>query len=169
MESKLTGQGSTCRVTGLYALSGRQHLDLDTTQEHAAPYATSDLAFKGALQDRARSVWRGIIKVDEGAQKTDAFQENRNLLLSSRAHADSIPGLEILANDVRCTHAATISQVDRELLFFLMARGFTRRGRADGRGGLLRRRARAGGQPGRPRALRGGPRAARGAAERPDA
>src|SRR5262249_29925528 len=74
---------------------------------------------------RARSVWRGIIKVDEGAQKTDAFQENRNLLLSSRAHADSIPGLEILANDVRCTHAATVSQVDRELLFFLMARGFT--------------------------------------------
>ncbi len=126
MESKLTGQGSTCRVTGLYALSGRQHLDLDTTQEHAAPHTTSDLAFKGALQDRARSVWRGIIKVDEGAQKTDAFQENRNLLLSERAHADSIPGLEILANDVRCTHAATISQVDRELLFFLMARGFPR-------------------------------------------
>jgi Fe-S cluster assembly protein SufD len=126
MESKLTGPGSTCRVTGLYALSGRQHLDLDTTQEHAAPYATSDLAFKGALQDRARSVWRGIIKVDEGAQKTDAFQENRNLLLSDRAHADSIPGLEILANDVRCTHAATVSQVDRELLFFLMARGFDR-------------------------------------------
>jgi Fe-S cluster assembly protein SufD len=71
-------------------------------------------------------VWRGIIKVDEGAQRTDAFQENRNLLLSKRAHADSIPGLEILANDVRCTHAATVSQVDRELLFFLMARGFSR-------------------------------------------
>jgi Fe-S cluster assembly protein SufD len=126
MESKLVGPGATSRVTGLYVLGERQHLDLDTTQEHAAPHTTTDLAFKGALQGRARSVWRGIIKVDEGAQKTDAFQENRNLLLSKRAHADSIPGLQILANDVRCTHAATVSQVDRELLFFLMARGFTR-------------------------------------------
>jgi Fe-S cluster assembly protein SufD len=126
MESILTGPGATCRVTGLYLLDERQHLDLDTTQEHAAPHTTSDLAFKGALQGRSRSVWRGIIKVDEGAQKTDAFQENRNLLLSGRAHADSIPGLEILANDVRCTHAATASPVDRELLFFLMARGLDR-------------------------------------------
>jgi Fe-S cluster assembly protein SufD len=126
MESRLSGPGSSVRVTGLYALDGQQHLDLDTTQEHAAPNATSDLAFKGVLQGRSRSVWRGIIRVDKDAQKTDAFQENRNLLLSPRAHADSIPGLEILANDVRCTHAATIGQVDAELLFFLMARGLTR-------------------------------------------
>jgi Fe-S cluster assembly protein SufD len=126
MESRLSGPGASVRVTGLYALNDRQHLDLDTSQEHAAPHTTSDLAFKGALLDRSRAVWRGIIKVDEGAQRTDAFQENRNLLLSKRAHADSIPGLEILANDVRCTHAATVSQVDRELLFFLMARGFSR-------------------------------------------
>jgi Fe-S cluster assembly protein SufD len=126
MESRLSGPGSSVRVTGLYALDGDQHLDLDTTQEHAAPHATSDLAFKGVLQGHSRSVWRGIIRVDKGAQKTDAFQENRNMLLSPHAHADSIPGLEILANDVRCTHAATIGQVDRELLFFLMARGFTR-------------------------------------------
>jgi Fe-S cluster assembly protein SufD len=126
MESRLAGAGGTVRVTGLYALDGSQHLDLDTSQEHAAPNATSDLAFKGALRGRSRSVWRGVIKVDEGAQKTDAFQENRNLLLSPRAHADSIPGLEILANDVRCTHAATVSQVDRELLFFLQSRGFER-------------------------------------------
>jgi Fe-S cluster assembly protein SufD len=125
MESLLSGPGSSVRVTGLYALDGDQHLDLDTTQEHAAPHATSDLAFKGVLQGHSRSVWRGIIRVDKGAQKTDAFQENRNMLLSPHAHADSIPGLEILANDVRCTHAATIGQVDRELLFFLMARGFT--------------------------------------------
>ena len=82
LESRLGGPGLDLRVTGLYALDERQHLDLDTTQEHAAPHATSDLAFKGALRDRARSVWRGIIKVDPGAQKTDAFQENRNLLLS---------------------------------------------------------------------------------------
>jgi Fe-S cluster assembly protein SufD len=126
MESRLSGPGASVRVTGLYALGDRQHLDLDTSQEHAAPHTTSDLAFKGALLDRSRAVWRGIIKVDEGAQRTDAFQENRNLLLSKRAHADSIPGLEILANDVRCTHAATVSQVDRELLFFLMSRGFSR-------------------------------------------
>ena len=126
-ESRLGGPGSTVRATGLYALGERQHLDLDTSQEHAAPNAVSDLAYKGALRDRARSVWRGIIKVDKGAQGTDAFQENRNLLLSGHAHADSIPGLQILANDVRCTHAATVSRVDSELLFFLMARGFERR------------------------------------------
>jgi Fe-S cluster assembly protein SufD len=126
MESRLSGPGSSVRVTGLYALDGHQHLDLDTTQEHAAPNATSDLAFKGVLQGHSRSVWRGIIRVDKGAQKTDAFQENRNMLLSPHSHADSIPGLEILANDVRCTHAATVGQVDRELLFFLMSRGFTK-------------------------------------------
>jgi Fe-S cluster assembly protein SufD len=126
MESRLSGPGASVKVTGLYALDGDQHLDLDTTQEHAAPNATSDLAFKGVLQGHSRSVWRGIIRVDKGAQKTDAFQENRNMLLSPHAHADSIPGLEILANDVRCTHAATVGQVDRELLFFLMSRGFTR-------------------------------------------
>ncbi len=126
-ESRLSGPGSTVRATGLYALGDRQHLDLDTSQEHAAPNAVSDLTYKGALRDHARAVWRGIIKVDHGAQGTDAFQENRNLLLSGHAHADSIPGLQILANDVRCTHAATVSRVDSELLFFLMARGFPRR------------------------------------------
>jgi Fe-S cluster assembly protein SufD len=125
-ESRLGGPGAAVRATGLYALAERQHLDLDTSQEHAAPNATSDLAYKGALRGHARSVWRGIIKVDQGAQGTDAFQENRNLLLSGHAHADSIPGLQILANDVRCTHAATVSRVDAELLFFLMARGFAR-------------------------------------------
>jgi Fe-S cluster assembly protein SufD len=125
-ESRLGGPGSAVRATGLYALGERQHLDLDTSQEHAAPHAISDLAYKGALRGHARSVWRGIIKVDKGAQGTDAFQENRNLLLSGHAHADSIPGLQILANDVRCTHAATVSRLDAELLFFLMSRGFER-------------------------------------------
>ena len=126
MESALLGSGGTSRTTGLYALAGDQHLDLDTRQEHRAPHAVSDLAFRGALLDKARSVWRGIIVVEEGAQKTDAFQENRNLMLSPRAHADSIPGLEIKANDVRCTHAATAGPIDRELLFFLMTRGLPR-------------------------------------------
>jgi Fe-S cluster assembly protein SufD len=123
METKLAGEGSSARVTGAYAGRNRQHLDFDTTQEHAAEHTFSDLAFRGVLADRATSVWRGMIRVDPGAQQTDAFQENRNLLLSDRAHADAIPGLEIEADDVRCTHAAAIAQVDPEQLFYLRSRG----------------------------------------------
>ncbi|MFL5891579.1 MAG: Fe-S cluster assembly protein SufD [Solirubrobacterales bacterium] len=123
METKLDGPGSSAKVTGAYAGAGRQHLDFDTTQEHAAPHTTSDLAFRGVLADRATAVWRGMIRVDPGAQQTDAFQESRNLLLSKRAHADAIPGLEIEANDVRCTHAAAVAQVDPEQLYYLRARG----------------------------------------------
>jgi Fe-S cluster assembly protein SufD len=126
METQLRGQGAQARVTGAYAGRGRQHLDFDTTQEHAAPNTTSDLAFRGVLNGRATAVWRGMIKVDPGAQQTDAFQESRNLLLSKRAHADAIPGLEIEANDVRCTHAAAIAQIDREQLFYLMTHGLRR-------------------------------------------
>ncbi len=126
MESRLIGPGSRAKLTGTYVIGGSQHLDLDTTQEHDAPSATSDLAFKGVLVGQSRSVWRGIIKVAQGAHRTDAYQENRNLLLSERAHADSIPGLQILANDVRCTHGATIGRVDQELLHYLMARGLPR-------------------------------------------
>ncbi len=126
IQNDLAGPGATSRVTGAYFADGSQHLDYDTFQEHIAPHTTSDFAFKGALRDQARTVWRGMIRVEEGAQKTNAYQENRNLLLSKTAHADSIPGLEILANDVRCTHGATLGQVDRELLFYLMTRGLTR-------------------------------------------
>jgi Fe-S cluster assembly protein SufD len=123
METKLAGQGSEARVTGAYAGHGRQHIDFDTTQEHAAPNTTSDLAFRGVLQDRSSAVWKGNIIVDPGAQKTDAFQESRNLLLGKRAHADAIPGLEIQANDVRCTHAAAVAQVDPDQLFYLRSHG----------------------------------------------
>ena len=123
METKLAGEGSEGKVTGAYAPYGRQHVDFDTTQEHAAPNTISDLAFRGILSGRSTAVWRGMIKVDPGAQQTDAFQECRNLLLSKRAHADAIPGLEILANDVRCTHAAAIAQIDKEQLFYLRSRG----------------------------------------------
>jgi Fe-S cluster assembly protein SufD len=123
METKLAGQGADARVTGAYASHGRQHIDFDTTQEHAAPDTTSDLAFRGVLQGRSTAVWKGNIIVDPGAQKTDAFQESRNLLISKRAHADAIPGLEIQANDVRCTHAAAVAQVDPEQLFYLRSRG----------------------------------------------
>jgi Fe-S cluster assembly protein SufD len=127
IQNDLAGPGATSRVTGAYFADGTQHLDYDTFQEHIAPNTTSDFAFKGALRDRSTAVWRGMIRVEEDAQKTNAYQENRNLLLSKDAHADSIPGLEILANDVRCTHGATLGQVDREQLFYLMARGLSRR------------------------------------------
>jgi Fe-S cluster assembly protein SufD len=123
METKLAGRGSEARVTGGYAGGPGQHLDYDTTQEHAAPNTDSDLAFRGVLAAGATAVWRGMIKVDPGAQQTDAFQESRNLLLSPEAHADAIPGLEILADDVRCTHAAAIAQIDRDQLFYLTSRG----------------------------------------------
>jgi Fe-S cluster assembly protein SufD len=125
MESYLADRGANVKVTGAYFLSGSEHADYDTTQEHAAPDTTSDLFFKGVLNDSARAVWRGVIRVDRGAQRTDAYQENRNLLLSHDAHADSIPGLEIEANDVRCTHGATIGQLDKLQVFYLMSRGLS--------------------------------------------
>ncbi len=125
METKLAGRGSSARVTGAYAGDGSQHLDYDTTQEHAAEDTTSDLAFRGVLTERATAVWRGMIRVDKGAQRTDAFQESRNLLLSTDAHADAIPGLEIEADDVRCTHAAAVAQVDPEQLYYLRSHGLS--------------------------------------------
>ena len=125
METRLAGQGSSARVTGAYAGNGTQHLDFDTTQEHAAENTTSDLAFRGVLEESATAVWRGMIRVDPGAQQTDAFQESRNLLLSKSAHADAIPGLEIEANDVRCTHAAAVAQIDAEQLHYLRSHGLS--------------------------------------------
>jgi Fe-S cluster assembly protein SufD len=126
IQNDLAGQGATSRVTGAYFTDGEQHLDYDTFQEHIAPNTTSDFAFKGALRDSSTAVWRGMIRVEPNAQKTNAYQENRNLMLSPSAHAVPIPGLEILANDVRCTHGATVSRVDREQLFYLMSRGLSR-------------------------------------------
>jgi Fe-S cluster assembly protein SufD len=126
METDLQGRGADGRVTGGYVGHRTQHLDYDTTQEHAAPDTTSDLAFRGILRDRATAVWSGMIRVDPDAQRTDAFQESRNLLLSDGAHADAIPGLEIEANDVRCTHAATVGRIDEEQLFYLRSRGLER-------------------------------------------
>jgi Fe-S cluster assembly protein SufD len=123
LETKLADRGAHASVTGAYATRGRQHVDFDTLQEHAAAHTTSDLAFRGILDGRSSAVWRGMIQVDPGAQQTDAFQESRNLLLSKKAHADAIPGLEILADDVRCTHAAAIAQIDKEQLFYLQSHG----------------------------------------------
>lgn len=133
METKLAGRGASARVTGAYVGNGRQHLDYDTTQEHAAEDTTSDLAFRGVLDGRSTAVWRGMINVDRGAQRTDAFQECRNLLLSPKAHADAIPGLQIKADDVACTHAAAVAQVDPEQLFYLTSRGLD----AEQAGGLI--------------------------------
>lgn len=125
MTTNLAGTGSEARVTGGYAGGNSQHIDYDTLQEHAAAHTTSDLAFRGVLAEKSTAVWRGMIKVDEGAQQTDAFQECRNMLLSTEAHADAIPGLEILADDVACTHAAAIAQVDKDQLFYLESRGLS--------------------------------------------
>jgi Fe-S cluster assembly protein SufD len=119
----LIGQGATGRMSGFYFTDGVQHLDHDTQQNHHAPNTTSDLLFKGALKDRSRSVWQGMIYVAPGAQKTDGYQANRNLVLSKNARADSIPGLEIMADDVRCTHGATVGKIDEELVFYLRSRG----------------------------------------------
>jgi Fe-S cluster assembly protein SufD len=126
IQNDLSGRGATSRVTGAYFADGTQHLDYDTFQEHIAPDCESDFAFKGALRDDATAVWRGMIRVEKDAQKTNAYQECRNLMLSPTTHAVPIPGLEILANDVRCTHGATVGRVNREDLFYLQSRGLKR-------------------------------------------
>ncbi|MDQ8044016.1 MAG: Fe-S cluster assembly protein SufD [Solirubrobacteraceae bacterium] len=123
LDVTLDGEGAEARVTGATATRGRQHLDYATKQIHTAPRSVSDLAFRGILNGRSTTVWSGMIEVVPGAQKIDAFQESRNLLVSKKAHADAIPGLEILANDVRCTHAAAISQLDTDQQFYLQSRG----------------------------------------------
>ena len=122
-ELDLVGQGAVGRMSGFYFTDGNQHLDHDTQQNHFAPNTTSDLLFKGALKGKSRSVWQGMIYVAPGAQKTDGYQANRNLVLSEHARADSIPGLEILADDVRCTHGATVGKLEQEPLFYLKSRG----------------------------------------------
>jgi Fe-S cluster assembly protein SufD len=118
--------GGEARVTGLYLPDGKQHMAMDTLQDHVAPNCLSDLLYQGALLNQARSVYEGTIRAWPGAQKTNAYQSNRNLLLSDKARADSLPQLEIEANDLRCTHGATVSHVDEEQIFYLMSRGISR-------------------------------------------
>jgi Fe-S cluster assembly protein SufD len=124
--SHLRGENALAEMLGIFFADGDQFFDHHTWQLHESPYATSDLEFKGALKEQARSVYSGLIKVFEGAQRTDAYQQNRNLVLSREARADTIPNLEIGANDVRCTHGATVSQVEEEHLFYLESRGIPR-------------------------------------------
>ena len=123
---ELDGRGSWARMSGLFFGHRRQHFDLDTQQNHNAPDSVSDLLYKGALKNKARSVWQGMIKALPDSQRIDGFQANRNLLLEKTARADSIPGLEIEADDVRCTHASTIGQLDELQIFYLMSRGLSR-------------------------------------------
>ncbi|MEA2451726.1 MAG: Fe-S cluster assembly protein SufD [Actinomycetota bacterium] len=126
VESVLRGEGSFSEMLGLYFADTDQHFAQRTLQSHNAEHATSDLLYKGALKDHARSEYSGLIKVLPGAQGTDAYQANRNLVLSEDAMARSIPQLEIEANEVRCTHGATVSPVEEEHLFYLMSRGIDR-------------------------------------------
>ena len=112
-------------LSGLYYGTKNQRIHMDTYQHHIAPNCTTDLMFKGALDDTSRAVYRGMIRLEEGAQKTDSYQQNRTLLMKDSARIDSIPGLEILANDVRCTHGSTAGQIDPTMLFYLMSRGLT--------------------------------------------
>ncbi|MEA2646078.1 MAG: Fe-S cluster assembly protein SufD [Chloroflexota bacterium] len=127
MEVAMMGPGSNARISGLVIGDRDQHFDYQSLQDHLAPNCVSDLLVKGALRDSARSVYSGLIKIRKEAQHSDAYQANRNLMLSPLAKADSIPKLEIEANDVRCTHGATVGQVDPEQLFYLQSRGFSLR------------------------------------------
>ena len=126
VESVLKGEGSFSEMLGLYFADSDQHFAQRTLQSHNAPHSTSDLLYKGALKEKSRSEYSGLIKVLKGAQGTDAYQANRNLVLSEDAIARSIPQLEIEANEVRCTHGATVSPVEEEHLFYLMSRGIDR-------------------------------------------
>ncbi|MDG3005268.1 Fe-S cluster assembly protein SufD [Paludisphaera mucosa] len=125
-EVVLAGEGASAQVNGVMFTTGRQHLAYFTRQDHQAPHTTSDLLYKGGLKGHSRIVWKGMIRVEKDAQRTDAYQKNDNLILSDSARADSIPGLEIEANDVRCTHGATAGRVDEEMIFLCQARGIPR-------------------------------------------
>lgn len=125
VSSRLLGQGCDSQMLALWLGDETQHFDHHTLQHHAEPHCGSDLLFKGALDGSSSSVFRGLIRVDEGAQLTDAYQTNRNLLLSEKSNAITLPSLEIEADDVRCSHGATIGQVDDTQLFYLMSRGLT--------------------------------------------
>jgi Fe-S cluster assembly protein SufD len=121
--SRLTGTGSRSDMLGISVCHGRQEIDLRTLQTHAVGHSTSDLLYKNTLNHRSRAIFQGLIRVDPGASQTDAYQTNRNLLLDPEAEADSMPGLEILNDDVKCSHGATTGQIDAEELFYMRSRG----------------------------------------------
>lgn len=126
LNARLLGAGANSDMLGLYFGDGDQHFDFNTSQDHEVAHTSSDLLYKGALDAASRAVFRGIIRVHPHAQRTDAYQTNRNLLLSPSARADSLPNLEIEADDVRCSHGATVGELDAEAKFYLMSRGLSR-------------------------------------------
>jgi Fe-S cluster assembly protein SufD len=125
-DSVLTGRGGSAQLLAAYLGDGKQVHDFRTLQEHAAPQTTSDLVFKGAVGGTSRSVYSGMIRMRNGAKRSNAFQTNRNLVLSDGAHADSVPNLDIQENDVRCSHASAVGPIDEEQRFYLESRGVPR-------------------------------------------
>jgi Fe-S cluster assembly protein SufD len=127
IDTVLQGEGTHARILNLTFADKKQLFSYETLQDHVKGDSVSDLLFKFGLRDTARTVYSGLIHVRPHAQKSNAYQRNGNLLLSDRARADSIPKLQIEANDVRCTHGATLGQVDENQVFYLMARGLPRK------------------------------------------
>jgi Fe-S cluster assembly protein SufD len=125
-DSLLPGNGSMMEFNGIYFMQGKQHLDVDTLMNHIGFATSGDLLLHGALKDRSRSVFTGLIKIEPSGQQTNSYLKNENLLLDRKARSDSIPSLEIDANDVRASHGATIGRIDEEYIFYLMSRGIPR-------------------------------------------
>jgi Fe-S cluster assembly protein SufD len=124
-ESVLNESGANVKLNGLYYANEQQHFDLRTEQNHLASHANSFLLYKGVVRDRAHTIYQGLIKVHKAAQQTDAYQSNKNLVLNDKARADSIPSLEIEANDVKCSHGSTVGRVNESEIFYLMSRGIS--------------------------------------------
>jgi Fe-S cluster assembly protein SufD len=122
-ESLLAGRGADSNLLAVYFGDGDQMLDFRTLQDHAAPHTQSNLLFKGAVEDHARSVYSGLIRIREDAARSEAYQTNRNLVLTEGAGAESIPNLEILNNDVKCSHASAVGSIDEDQLYYLESRG----------------------------------------------
>lgn len=125
IKTVLNDLGANSDIQGLVLGDNQEHFSFNTIQEHSAPGTVSNINFKVALKGESSSIYQGIIRVDKIAKGTEAFQSNKNLLLGSQAHAESIPKLEILADDVKCSHGATVGAVDREQIFYLMSRGLS--------------------------------------------
>src|SRR5205823_12367892 len=124
VESILEGDGGSSEMLGVYFAGGDQHFDHRSIQDHLGSQTSSNLLYKGALKDRSRTIYSGTVIIRKGAHKCDAYQTNRNVLLSEEAKADSIPNLEILSNDpVRCGHAASVGPVDEDALYYMQSRG----------------------------------------------
>lgn len=126
VETRMEGKGSSIQMLGLYFAEAGQHFDFRTLQDHAGPFCNSDLLYKGALKDSSHTVYSGLIHVRPEGMETDAYQTNRNLVLSDDANADSKPELEIENNDVRCSHGASVGQLNEEEIFYLQSRGIER-------------------------------------------